>query len=232
VHDPAVVYERLLGRFGPQHWWPAETPFEVIVGALLMAQTSWANVDKAIGNLKRAGVLTPHALAAISIPRLRSLVRPAGLHRTKPRRLKAFCQHLVRVAGGDLDRFFARDFEAVRGELLALDGIGPETADSILLYAGGFPTFVVDAYTVRIGTRIGLFDSPAYPAVKAYFESRVPPDLVRYREFHALLVAHGKHLCRPRPRCSECPLEAVCAHARERRDKNKDSQIKERTKKP
>ncbi|HKZ62871.1 MAG TPA: endonuclease III domain-containing protein [Thermoplasmata archaeon] len=232
MHDPGAVYDRLLARFGPQHWWPAETPFEVVGGALLMAQTSWANVEQALGNLKRTGVLNPRALAAISIHRLRSLVRPAGLHRTKPRRLRAFCQHLVRVAEGDLGRFFARDLEAVREELLALDGIGPETADSILLYAGGFPTFVVDAYTVRIGTRIGWFNSPAYPAVKAYFESQVPPDLARYREFHALLVAHGKHLCRPRPRCWECPLEGGCSHARDRRDKNRDSGIKERTKKP
>ena len=208
-----LVFRRLLAHFGPQDWWPADTPFEVIVGALLIAQTSWRNVADAIRNLKREGVLTPHALAAIPLPRLRALVRPAGLYRTKPRRLQAFCRHLVRVAEGDLDRFFARDLKTVRAELLSLDGVGPETADSILLYAARFPTFVVDAYTVRIGRRLGLFDTSRYEVAKAYFEERMTPDLNRYREFHALLVAHGKQICRPRPRCHVCPLRDVCAYS-------------------
>ena len=214
--DPRRVYERLLARFGPQHWWPAETRFEVIVGALLMAQTSWPRVAEAVGNLRRAGVLDPRALAAMSIGDLRALVRPAGLHRTKPRRLRAFCRHLVRAAGGDLDRFFARDPDALRRELLTLEGVGPETADSILLYASEVPTFVVDAYTVRVGRRLGWFDADRYDAVKAYFESRVPRDLGVYREFHALIVALGKDVCRPTPRCDACPLADGCAHARAR----------------
>ena len=206
------VFERLYRRYGPQRWWPAATRFEVIVGALLMAQTSWTKVSEAIRNLKRARALDPHSLAAMPIPRLRSLVRPAGLYRTKPRRLKAFCQHLVRVADGDLDRFFAREFAAVRAELLSLDGVGPETADSILLYAADFPTFVVDAYTIRVGRRLGWLDSDRYDAVKAFFESGVPPDVARYREFHALIVAHGKETCRPRPLCEGCPVNDVCAY--------------------
>ena len=215
--DPNLVYARLYDRFGPQHWWPADSPFEVIVGALLMAQTSWPRVAEAIGNLKRAGLLSPAALAAVPLPRLRALVRPAGLYRTKPARLKGFWAHLLRVAGGDLDRFFARDFAPVREELLGLDGVGPETADSILLYAGAFPTFVIDAYTIRAGLRIGLLTSDRYDAAKAHFESRVPKDVARYREFHALLVAHGKAICRPRPRCDVCPLADICAFYRSRR---------------
>jgi len=215
--DPDLVYDRLYARFGPQHWWPAETPFEVIVGALLMAQTSWTRVAEAVGNLKREDVLDPHALAAMPLPRLRRLVRPAGLYRTKPRRLQAFCRHVVRVADGDLDRYFARDLAVLRKELLSLDGIGPETADSILLYAAEVPTFVVDAYTIRVGRRLGLFDTDRYAAVKTYFESRVPPDLEQYREFHALIVAHGKQICRPEPRCDACPLNDKCPYPTARR---------------
>ena len=209
--DLAAVFARLEGAYGPQHWWPAETRFEVIVGALLMAQTSWSKVTEAIANLKRAGVLTPQTLAAMPIPRLRAMIRPAGLYRTKPRRLRGFCQHLVQVADGDLDRFFARDFGALRRELLSLDGVGPETADSILLYAGRFPTFVVDAYTVRFGRRMGWFPYDRYDSIKAFFETRLRPDRDRYGEFHALIVAHGKRTCRARPLCARCPVNAACA---------------------
>lgn len=212
--DPVAVYDRLLARFGPQGWWPAETRFEMVVGALLMAQTAWPRVAEAVGNLRRAGALDPHVLAAMPLDRLRALVRPAGLYRTKPRRLRAFCRHLVRAADGDVDRFLARPPDALRRELLSLDGVGPETADSILLYAAGARTFVVDAYTVRIGRRLGLFRTDRYDAVKAYFESRVPPDLATYREYHALLVALGKGVCRPAPRCDVCPLRRGCAHAK------------------
>lgn len=214
--DPRDVYERLLAHHGPQCWWPAETAFEVIVGALLMAQTSWRNVEAAIGNLRRAGMLDPRAIAGAPLGRLRSLVRPAGLYRTKPRRLQALAAHLVRTSGGDLDRFFGRDPDAVRRELLSLDGVGPETADSILLYASETPTFVVDAYTVRIGRRVGLFDAERYEDVKRYFESHLPRDVDLYREYHALLVAHGKGVCRPRPRCDACVLRDVCAFGRRR----------------
>lgn len=211
---PRELFDCLYAHFGPQGWWPAETRFEVVVGALLMAQTAWRNVETSIENLRRADMLDPRALATAPVPRIRALVKPAGLHRTKPRRLKAFCRHLVRVADGDLDRFFGRDPRAVRQELLGLDGVGPEIADSLLLYAARVPTFVVDAYTVRIGRRLGLFDEVGYGAVKAYFESQLRPDVDRYRELHALLVAHGKGICRPRPRCEACPLNDECAYYR------------------
>ena len=169
-------------------------------------------MERAIRNLKRARLLDPSALAAAPIARIRALVRPAGLYREKPRRLKGFCRHLMAVADGDLDRFFERDFAVVRRELLGLDGVGPETADSILLYAAQFPTFVVDAYTIRVGGRLGLFDTVRYDEAKRFFESSVPRNVSTYREYHALLVSHGKTVCRPTPRCDRCPLTDVCAY--------------------
>jgi len=215
VNSVRKAYDRLLVRFGPQHWWPAKSPFEVIVGAVLMPQTAWRNVAVAIENLRRAGVLSPAAITATPIPKLRRLVRIAGLHRTKPRRLKAVCTHLTRVAGGDLDRWLAsRDTAELRHELMDLEGIGPETADSILLYAAGRPVFVVDAYTRRIGERLGWFPELPYEAVQGFFEGALPRDARLFNEYHALLVRHAKELCRPRPRCAACPLNGVCAYAR------------------
>ncbi len=210
------AYERLLARFGPQHWWPAETRFEVIVGALLMQQTAWRNVEAAIGNLRRAGLLSPAGIASARIPELRRRVRVAGLYQSKPLRLKRFCARLMEF-GGDLDAFFARPMAAVREDLLAQEGVGPETADSILLYASETPTFLVDAYTVRIARRLGWIDTDDYDEVKAWFEARFPRDLASYREFHALLVRHATQVCRPRPRCGECPLNERCAYYRTRR---------------
>ncbi len=212
------VYERLSSAYGPQHWWPAESAFEVIIGALLMQQTTWRNVETALGNLKRAGILEPSAIAEARVSVLRKHVRVAGLYQTKPRRLKAFCRHLLERSGGDLPRYFARPTEEVRADLLAQGGVGPETADSILLYAGGHPVFVVDAYTVRIGTRVGLFDADAYAEVQEYFESRLPRDARLYREYHALLVVHAKTRCRPKPTCEDCPLLSLCAYGRSRKD--------------
>src|SRR5437773_1506015 len=216
VDAVADVYGRLLARFGPQHWWPAESRFEVIVGALLMQQTAWRNVETAIGNLRRAGLLSPAAIAAAPVPEIRRHVRIAGLYRSKPRRLKRFCLRLMEF-GGDLDAFFDRPVATVRGDLLAQEGVGPETADSILLYASETPTFLVDAYTVRIARRLGWIATDRYDAVKSWFERGLPRDLGRYREFHALLVRHAVTICRPRPKCGECPLNDVCAYYRTRR---------------
>ena len=213
MDEALAAYERLLERFGPQHWWPAETRFGVILGALLMQQTAWRNVEAAIRNLKDAGLLSPEAIARASVAELRRHVRVAGLYRAKPRRLKRFCERLMEF-GGDLDAFFRRDPAAVREDLLAREGVGPETADSMLLYASETPTFVVDAYTVRIAKRLGWIDTDRYDAVKGWFEARLPRDVAVYREYHALLVAHGKAICRPRPRCGECPLNDRCAYYR------------------
>src|SRR5438445_528602 len=199
------VYERLLDHYGPQHWWPAETAFEAIVGALLMQQTSWQNVEVAIGNLRRAGLLDIRALAEAPIPVIRRHVRIAGLYRTKPARLRAFCRHLLDRSGGDLARYFARPTDVVRADLLDQNGVGPETADSILLYAGGHPIFVVDAYTERIGGRIGLFRTGEYRAIQRTFEQHVPRDLTTYQEYHALLVRHAKTLWRQAKPYAEVP---------------------------
>jgi endonuclease-3 related protein len=212
------VYERLLAHYGSQHWWPAETAFEAIVGALLMQQTAWRNVEVAIRNLKRAGLLEVRALAGASVPVIRRHVRVAGLYATKPARLRAFCRHLLDRSGGDLGRYFDRPTDEVREELLAQDGVGPETADSILLYAGGHAVFVVDAYTERIGTRIGLFPIGDYGAIQRYFERRIPRDLATYQEYHALLVLHAKTLCRrANPLCAECPIRSLCDFGRRRK---------------
>lgn len=216
MRDVRDVFDRLAVRYGPRHWWPAETRFEVIVGALLMQQTAWRNVEAAIGNLKRAGLLSPAAIAGAAVPEIRRHVRIAGLYRSKPRRLKRFCLRLMDF-GGDLDAFFDRPMAAVREDLLAQEGVGPETADSILLYASKTSTFLVDAYTVRIARRLGWIDTDRYGAVKAWFEGRLPRDLRLYREFHALLVRHAVTTCRPRPKCGECPVNEMCAYYRARR---------------
>jgi len=213
-----AVYDRLLDYYGPQHWWPAETAFEAIVGALLMQQTSWRNVEAAIRNLKKARLLEVRALAETPMSVIRRHVRIAGLYRTKPARLRAFCRHLLDRSGGDLARYFARPMDEVRADLLAQDGVGPETADSILLYAGGHPVFVVDAYTERVGGRIGLFRTGEYRTIQRYFEQRVPRDLATYQEYHALLVRHAKTLCRlVNPACAECPVQSLCDFGRRRK---------------
>ncbi|OGS47347.1 MAG: hypothetical protein A3K66_05880 [Euryarchaeota archaeon RBG_16_67_27] len=217
MHRVADAYGRLLAHHGPQSWWPAETRFEVIVGALLMQQTAWGNVEAAIRNLRHAGLLDVRRLAAASLPEIRRCVRVAGLYRTKPARLRTFCRHLLDRADGDLDAYFARPTAVVREDLLAQRGVGPETADSILLYAGGHPVFVVDAYTVRIASRLGIVRGTGYDRVAGTFTRGLPSDPAVYRECHALLVAHAKGFCRPRPRCDPCPLLGICDHGRRRK---------------
>jgi endonuclease-3 related protein len=209
-----MIYRLLLEHFGPQHWWPAETQFEIIVGAVLMPQTSWKNVEAAIGNLKEARMLVPAKIASAPIARLTSLIRPAGLHRTKPRRLKEFCRHIMRTSGGDIGAFLDRDQGMLRRELLLLDGVGPETADSILLYAANKKTFVVDAYTRRVGRRVGLYDFDDYDKVQDYFENNVAGGVMLYQEYHALIVELAKSICRPKPLCNLCPLNEACDYAR------------------
>lgn len=214
------VYRRLLERFGPQGWWPARTPFEVIVGAILTQSVAWTNVERAIAALDAAGLLSPEALAAAPAERLAPLIRPAGYYNAKARKLKAFVDYLFDRHGGRLERLFALPPEAARSALLAVHGIGPETADSILLYAGGLPTFVVDAYTVRILSRLrpggrapapGRAPGDGYEAFRRYFMGALPADPALFNEYHALLVALGKDFCRKRdPRCAECPLLPLC----------------------
>lgn len=205
------IYQRLYQALGPQGWWPGESPFEVCVGAILTQNTNWQNVERAIANLKQAGVLSPRALYELPEEILAELVRPAGYFRVKARRLKNFIRFLVEYFEGDLEGLFALPLEEARRTLLGVSGIGPETADSILLYAGGKPTFVIDAYTRRILLRHGLAtEDMGYEDLREMFMRYLPADPELYNEYHALFVAVGKNFCRPKnPRCEECPLRGI-----------------------
>ena len=201
-------FQTLSAALGPMNWWPAKTPFEMIVGAILTQSTAWTNVEQALANLQRAGLLKPSGLERVSEARLARLIRPSGYFRQKAKKLKAFVAYLRKRHGGSLARMFRTPTAELREQLLAVHGIGPETADSILLYAGGHPVFVVDAYTHRILDRHRLArGNPDYHAVQGLFQSNLPKDPALYNEFHALLVNVGKNWCRKsRPRCEECPL--------------------------
>jgi len=219
----------MRARFGHQAWWPGETPFEVCVGAILTQNTNWSNVERAIANLKAADVLEPTKLFALPEARLAELIRPAGYFNVKARRLRNFLRVLVTGCGGRLDRLFAGDTAAVRARLLAINGIGPETADSLLLYAGGQASFVIDAYTKRIFERHGWSREKrkvgkrkaekagpfSYDALKALCEAalnhrRGAARLDYWQDYHAQLVMVGKHFCRPRaPQCGDCPLRPL-----------------------
>jgi len=240
----AAAFSRLRRHFGPQRWWPADTPFEVCVGAILTQNTAWANVEKAIARLRRARVLSPDRLRAVPHRRLAALIRPAGYFNVKARRLRSFLDFLHAEFRGDLPRLFRLPTPLAREKLLAVNGIGPETADSILLYAGGHASFVVDAYTRRILIRHGWVRPTAgYDEIQALFEQSLGGDLkpdIRhpncpvafptghlpsgmsrrsarhaprtrlFNEYHALIVAAGKHCCLARePRCETCPLHEL-----------------------
>ena len=204
------IYELLYEAFGPQHWWPGETPFEVITGAILTQNTSWTNVEKAIANLKSAGRLSPEALHRIELSGLAELIRPAGYYNIKAKRLKNFMEWLFDSYGGNLANLELIATGRLREELLSIKGVGRETADSILLYALGRPVFVVDAYTARIAVRHGLIEQDAdYEQLRELFESNLPQDTRLFNEYHALLVQTGKEFCRPKARCPGCPLEKL-----------------------
>jgi endonuclease-3 related protein len=205
------VYRHLLDAFGPQQWWPAQSPLEVMVGAVLVQNTNWINVTRAIENLRRADLLDPHSLAAVHPEELEELVRPAGYFRVKARRLHNLIAFLVDRYQGSLEALFRTDPATLREQLLSLNGIGPETADSILLYAGGLPAFVVDTYTHRILARHGWIEWDVdYHALQQFFTDRLPEDPPLFNEFHALLVRVGKDYCRKQgPRCAECPLREM-----------------------
>lgn len=201
-------YNALFTAFGPQHWWPGKTSFEVIVGAILTQNTSWSNVERAIVNLRRARLLTPAAIEKSSPAIIEALIRPSGYFRQKARKLKAFSSFLRYEYSGSLRKMFAEPTAILRERLLSVFGIGPETADSILLYAGNHPVFVVDAYTKRMLARHGWVGEEArYDDVRWIFERQFPGETSRFNEFHALIVQTGKRYCRPRePLCGECPL--------------------------
>jgi endonuclease-3 related protein len=204
------IYRLLYDQFGPQHWWTGQTRFEIITGAILTQNTNWANVEKAITNLKSAECLTPEKIHHLDHAQLANLIRPAGYFNIKAKRLKNFINWLFENYNGDLNELESVDTNRLRAELLSVKGIGCETADSILLYAFDRPVFVIDAYTARIVFRHELIDPDAdYEQLREFFESSLPVDTQLFNEYHALLVKVGKEFCRPKARCPGCPLEKL-----------------------
>jgi endonuclease-3 related protein len=204
------LFEILFARYGALHWWPAETPFEVCVGAMLTQNTNWSNVEKAIANLRRAGLLSLEALWEIDRERLAELIRPSGFFNVKSARLKSFLGWLLQRYGS-LEAMFAGDWRLLREELLAVPGIGAETCDCILLYAGEKPSFVVDAYTRRLLSRLGLAsESDGYEKLRSLFMNALPADSALFNDYHALIVEQCKRHCRKKPLCEGCPLGGFC----------------------
>lgn len=205
-----TVYNRLYKTFGPQKWWPAKTRFEVIVGAILTQNTAWSNVEKAIKNLRKARLLDPKKMKDISTVRLAELIRPAGYYNIKAKRLKNFVAFLYDKYGGSIDRLSSGKSMDLRNELLGVNGIGPETCDSIMLYALKKPVFVVDAYTKRIFSRHGFFKQTCdYHDVQRYFMANLPKKHKLYNEYHALIVRLAKEFCRTKPACEFCPVKGL-----------------------
>jgi len=208
------IQKRLHEHFGPLHWWPADTPFEVAVGAILTQNTAWTNVEYAIDNLKHAGVLYPEGLAGLAAGQLEELIRPAGFFRQKACRLQNLARSLVEDWSGDIAALCSGPLAEARARLLALNGIGPETADSILLYAAARPSFVIDAYTRRIFQRIGLLQGyESYDEIRRLFMQHLPEDVSLYNDYHAQIVQLAKTCCRKQsPSCGACPLARACRH--------------------
>lgn len=209
--------DALAAAYGPQgEWWPAESRFEICIGAILVQNTAWQQAARGIANLKAAGALDPAAIVALPTGDVESLLRPSGMYRQKTQRLKEFCQHLFAHWGGDLDAMFAQDANTIRAELLGIWGIGEETADAITLFAAHQPAFIVDAYTTRIARRVGLVpEDGTRHDVRRIFVAGLPPDTATLGEMHALLVTHAQVHCRATPLCPGCPLAARCAYWKE-----------------
>ena len=208
MNDVMKIYNRLYDVFGPQHWWPAEGAFEVVVGAILTQQAPWKNVEKAINNLKKESALGPSAISKMSLPKLERMIKPAGFYKIKSKRLKK-----IAALYNKIEECKKLPVSEARKHLLKIDGIGPETADSILLYAFNMPTFVVDAYTKRFVKRYGFskkWKRLDYETIKNFFERNTKYDVKVYNEFHALLVELGKKYCKTKPVCDKCPLNMMC----------------------
>ncbi len=211
--DLLSIYQQLFERYGPRCWWPAESPFEMAIGAILTQNTNWKNVEKAIANLRAAAALSAEAICRLDQEELERLIKPSGFFRQKAERLQLLASYLCRNYAGSLELLLQQPLEPLRQELLGLKGIGPETADSILLYAGGHPSFVIDAYTLRLFSRLGLFKSDEkYHRARDFFMQRLPEDPQLYNEYHALVVIHCKEHCRKQPLCAGCPLASICAY--------------------
>ncbi|MCM8782711.1 MAG: endonuclease III domain-containing protein [Candidatus Omnitrophica bacterium] len=205
------IYKRLHNRFGSQNWWPGESQFEVIVGAILTQNTAWSNVEKAIKNLKREGLLSPKTLSKIKTSRLSRLIRPSGYYNIKAKRLRNFIDFLKTRYRGNLSKLFKIETQTLRNALLNIKGVGPETADSILLYAGNKPVFVIDSYTKRIFSRHRLIHkNDTYMQIQDFFMSNLPKNTKLYNEYHALIVKVGKDFCKKKkPKCNICPLNGL-----------------------
>ena len=208
------MYKAMASHYGPTHWWPGDTAFEIAIGAILTQNTAWTNVEKAIANLKQADLLHPRRMAAASLAELETAIRPSGYYRQKAERLHIFCHFLIENHGGSMKRLATLPLERLRPMLLAVKGIGPETADDILLYACEKPVFVVDAYTRRILARHGLVEENIpYDALQQLFHDHVPRQVALYKEYHGLIVWTGKDYCRRHPACAGCPLRDWAARA-------------------
>lgn len=206
------IYEQIYNAFGPQNWWPGETPFEVIIGAILTQNTAWTNVQKAINNLKQQNLLEPERFKDIELERLAELIKPSGYYNQKAKKIKAFINFLFSNYDGNLNRLFENELYQLRHDLLQIKGIGPETADSIILYAGNKPIFVVDAYTHRFLLRHNLIEDKAtYHQIQALFMDNLKNDVHLFNEFHALIVQLGKDICKKNPKCDVCPLKELTA---------------------
>jgi endonuclease-3 related protein len=211
------IYHRLFKAYGPRHWWPGETPFEVMVGAILTQNTSWKNVEKAIQSLKNKGSLSPEGIYRLKKSQLASLIKSSGYYRIKADRLKAFVNFLFEKYDGNISRMRKEELRTLRQKLLGVKGIGPETADSILLYSLGKPIFVVDAYTKRILSRHGMIsERDSYEETQRLFANHLPHHKRLFNEYHALLVHLGKTVCKKIPRCDICPLRRIAKTMKER----------------
>ncbi|WP_296971369.1 endonuclease III domain-containing protein [Tepidanaerobacter sp. EBM-38] len=208
------IYDKLLEAFGPQHWWPADDDFEIIVGAILTQSVSWKNVEKAIDNLKAEGLLSLDAVLAVDKDKLAALIKSTMYYNQKALKLKNFCRYIKQNYGGDIYSLFEKSIPNMRAELLSIKGIGPETADSIILYAAEKPIFVVDAYTRRIFSRLGFLpDDVKYSQMQDFFMSNLPSDVNLFNEYHALIVRLGKDYCKnKKPLCNECPVKNHCSN--------------------
>ena len=223
---PENLYEMLLEKFEKQNWWPndkkyhkknnSDPRFEIIIGAILTQNTAWTNVEKALSNLKQENLIEIKKITEIKEETLKKLIKPSGFFNQKAQRLKNIASHLQNNYQSDLDNFFNREIHEIRNELLSLNGIGPETADSIILYAGCRPIFVVDAYTKRISKRLSLNTKITYDEIQKYFEKNLSKKYPKkeitqvYNELHALIVELAKNYCKKKPECNKCPLEKYC----------------------
>ncbi len=203
------MFDLLLDHYGPRHWWPADGPLEMMIGAVLTQNTSWKNVEKAISHMKDKSLVSIQQLQRIGISELAQEIRPAGYYNIKADRLKNLVNFISNRYAGDINAMLKDDTSSLREGLLSVKGIGPETADSILLYASGRPVFVIDAYTYRILNRHGLAqDQATYSELQELFMDNLPNDPSLFNEFHALIVETGKDYCRKKPGCHDCPLNS------------------------